>query len=179
MARHLVKCFYCGQSFDANEVPFTMINSRRYAHKSCWEDKLASETKEEHDKRILEDYIKELFGYATIPPRVTKQIQTFVHDMEHNYTYSGIYKTLKYFFEVRGNSLEKANGGIGIVPYAYAEAYNYWKAIWEAKQRNENVDIEQFLLPTREVHIMPPKRQPMKHTRKLFTFLDDGEEEEE
>jgi hypothetical protein len=110
-----------------------MVNSRRYAHQSCQNDKLASETKQEKDKRILEEYIKKLFGYKTIPPRVAKQIQTYVHDLEHNYTYSGIYKTLKYFFEVRGNSLEKANGGIGIVPYVYDEAYTYWRAIWEAQ----------------------------------------------
>jgi len=126
---------------------------------------------------MLEEYIKKLFGYSSIPPRVTKQIQNYVHDLEHNYTYSGIYKTLRYFFEVRGNSLEKANGGIGIVPYVYDEAYTYWRAIWEAQQKNENVDLKEFVLPVREIHITPPERQPLKHTRKLFTFLDEGEED--
>ena len=177
MAKHLVKCFYCGETFDANTVPFVMVNSRRYAHQSCQEDKLSSETKQEHDKRELENYIKKLFGYSTIPPRVMKQIQTYTHDVEHNYTYSGIYKTLKYFFEVRGNSLEKANGGIGIVPYVYNEAYTYWRALWEAQQKNEDIDIEEFILPTKEIHILPPQRQPMKHKRKLFTFLDEEGEE--
>lgn len=177
MAKHLVKCFYCGETFDANSVPFVMVNSRRYAHLSCQNDKLASETKQEKDKRILEEYIKKLFGYKTIPPRITKQIQTYVHDLEHNYTYFGIYKTLKYFFEIKKNSLEKANGGIGIVPYVYDEAYTYWRAIWEAQQKNEDVDLKEFVLPVREIHIYPPQRQPMKHTRKLFTFLDEGEED--
>lgn len=153
-----------------------MVNSRRYAHQSCQEDKLASETKQEKDKRILEEYIKKLFGYKTIPPRVTKQIQTYVHDLEHTYTYSGIYKTLKYFFEVRNNPLEKANGGIGIVPYVYDEAYAYWRAIWEAQQKNEDVDLRNFVQPIREIHISPPQRQPLKHKRKLFTFLDEEED---
>ena len=177
MAKHLVKCFYCGETFDANSVPFVMVNSRRYAHQSCQEDKLASESKQEKDKRLLEEYIKKLFGYSSIPPRVTKQIQSYVHDLEHNYTYSGIHKTLKYFFEVRGNPLEKANGGIGIVPYVYDEAYTYWRALWEAQQKNEHVDLKEFVLPVREIHISPPQRQPMKHMRKLFTFLDEGEED--
>ena len=177
MAKHLVKCFYCGETFDTNTVPFVMVNSRRYAHKSCQDDKLASETKQEKDKRILEEYIKELFHCTSVPPRVTKQIQTLVHDIEHNYTYSGIYKTLKYFFEVRGNSIEKANGGIGIVPYVYNEAYAYWRALWEAQQKNEDIKIEEFILPTKEIHILPPKRQPLKHKRKLFTFLDEEGEE--
>ena len=52
---------------------------------------------------------------------------------EKEYSYSGMRKTLKYFFEVRGNSIEKANGGIGIIPYVYDEAYIYWRALWEAK----------------------------------------------
>ena len=59
MAKHLVKCFYCGETFDTNASPFIMVNSRRYAHKSCQEEKMASETKREHDKKVLEDYIKE------------------------------------------------------------------------------------------------------------------------
>ena len=177
MAKHLVKCFYCGETFDTNTVPFVMVNSRRYAHKSCQDDKLASETKQEKDKRILEEYIKELFHCTTISPRVAKQIQTLVHDVEHNYTSSGIYKTLKYFYDVRGNSIEKANGGIGIVPYVYNEAYTYWRALWEAQQKNEDIKIEEFILPTKEIHILPPQRQPLKHRRKLFTFLDEEGEE--
>lgn len=177
MAKHLVKCFYCGETFDTNTIPFVMVNSRRYAHKSCQDDKLASETKQEKDKRILEEYIKELFHCTTISPRVAKQIQTLVHDVEHNYTYSGIYKTLKYFYDVRGNSIEKANGGIGIVPYVYNEAYTYWRALWEAQQKNEDIKIEEFILPTKEIHILPPQRQPLKHRRKLFTFLDEEGEE--
>ena len=53
---------------------------------------------------------------------------------DNKYSYSGIYKTLKYFFEVRGHPIEKANGGIGIVSWVYKEAYNYWRALWEAQQ---------------------------------------------
>ena len=177
MAKHLVKCFYCGETFDTNSTPFIMVNSRRYAHKSCQEEKLASESKQEKDKRLLEEYIKQLFGYSSLPPRVVKQIQTYAHDLEHNYTYSGMLKTLRYFFEVRGNSIEKANGGIGIIPYVYDEAFSYWRAICEAQQKNEHIDLKEFVLPVREIHISPPKREPMKHKRKLFTFLDEGEED--
>lgn len=177
MAKHLVKCFYCGETFDTNSIPFVMVNSRRYAHKSCQEEKLASESKQEKDKRLLEEYIKQLFGYSSLPPKVVKQIQTYAHDLEHNYTYSGMLKTLRYFFEVRGNSIEKANGGIGIIPYVYDEAFSYWRAIWEAQQKNEHIDLKEFILPVREIHISPPKREPMKHKRKLFTFLDEGEED--
>jgi hypothetical protein len=33
--------------------------------------------------------------------------------------------------------------------------------------------MEEYLLPTREVRIESPKREPMKHIRKLFSFLNE------
>ena len=56
---------------------------------------------------------------------------------ENNYTYSGILKTLKYWFEIKKGDLEKANGGIGIVPYVYDDAFLYWRGIWEAREKNK------------------------------------------
>lgn len=177
MAKHIVKCFYCGETFDASVVPFIKPNSRRYAHKTCAQQAEENKNQEEKDKEALEKYIQQLFGINCISPKIKKQIETY--KKEKNYSYTGILKTLKYVFEIKKNPIEKANGGIGIVSYTYDEAYNYWRAIWEAQERNERVKSEEFLLPVREVHIAPPRRQPMKHIQKLFTFLDeeDGENE--
>ena len=41
---------------------------------------------------------------------------------EYNFSYSGILRTLIYFYDIRGNTIEASNGGIGIVPYVYEEA---------------------------------------------------------
>lgn len=160
MAKHMVKCLYCGELFDASIEPFAKPRANRYAHKTCAEVAEKGKTQEEKDREVLETYIKQLFGINSISPKIKKQIDTFKE--KNNYTYSGMYKTLKYFFEVRGNSIEKANGGIGIIPYVYEDAFKYWRAIWEAKERNEHVQIEQYILPVREVHIEPPQRQPIK-----------------
>lgn len=172
MAKHIVKCYYCSQDFDTNEEEFVKVNSRRYAHKSCADHHESLKTQEERDKEILESYIKELFQIDSITPKIKKQINSF--KKENNYTYSGMYKTLKYFFEIRGNPIEKANGGIGIIPYVWNEAYTYWRAIWEAQQKNQNVNVEEYILPTRKIYISSPEREPMKHIRPLFTFLDEG-----
>lgn len=175
MAKHMVKCFYCGETFDASIEPFVKPNSRRYAHKECAESADAHKTKEEKDREQLELYIKQLFGINCISVKIKKQIDDY--KIKKNYSYSGMYKTLKYFFEIRGNPIEKANGGIGIIPYVYDEAYKYWRALWEAQQQNKNIEIQEYVLPVREIHILPPQRQPMKHTKQLFTFLneEDGE----
>ena len=174
--QHYVICYYCNERFDANSEPYVMPTSRRYAHKSCHEAMYSKEElKRQQEKKALEEYIKKLFGYGSIPAKIDKQIQSYIHN--YNYTYSGILKTLKYFFEVRKNPIEKANDGIGIVVWAYDEAFKYWYAIQEAQQKNEVIDMRQYLLPAREVHITPPQREPMRHVRKLFTFLeeDNGE----
>lgn len=174
MAKHIVKCLYCGETFDASTTPFVKPRSNRYAHIACAEKAEQQKTQEEKDKEILEKYIKELFGISSIPVKIRKQIQ--IYRDENNYTYSGMYKTLKYFFEIKGNSIEKANGGIGIIPYIYEESFLYWRALWEAKQRNENIQIEKYILPAKKVHIKQPKREPMKQIKRLFTFLDEGGE---
>ena len=171
MAKHMVKCPLCGKTFDANQEPFVMINSRRYAHLSCQQSANEKEDKIQKDKTALEQYIKKLFSYDKLPLKVTKQIQKYV--TENNYTYSGILKTLKYWFEIKKGDIEKANGGIGIVPFVYNDAFLYWRGIWEAREKNKEIKPESAAIPVVEIHILPPKRQPMKHFRKQFTFLEE------
>ena len=124
------------------------------------------------EKITLENYIMKLFGDSYITPRIRSQIKQFRE--EYNYTYSGIHKALIYFFEIKKNSIEKANNGIGIVPYVYKDAYNYYYAIWEAQQKNEAKLVEIKRVPIKEVEtiIIPPPERKIKK-RNLFSFLDD------
>lgn len=87
-------------------------------------------------------------------------------------------KTLKYFFEVKGHTTEKANGGIGIIPFVYEDARNYYYDIWVTQQENQQriSATAEIILPVKEIHIKPPKREPMKRVKKLFTFLEEGDE---
>ena len=174
MAKHMVKCPICGEMFDANIEPYVMINSRRYAHEKCQQDAQARMTKEEQDKQALENYIKNLFSYSKLPAKVNSQIKDYVTN--RNYSYSAILKTLKYWFDIKKSPIEKANGGIGIVPFVIDDACQYWQGIFEAREKNKDIDIKKINLPVREIHIRPPERQPMKHFRKLFTFLEEDEE---
>lgn len=172
MAKHLVKCFYCSRQFDANIEDYVMVNSRRYAHKTCAEEAESKKTQKEKDKEQLENYIKQLFGISCISPKIRKQIRMYTEEL--NYSYSAIYKTLKYWFEVKGNPIEKANGGIGIVPYCIDQARNYWLDIIQTRALNEELNTEQFNIPIREIHIKPLERQPMRKPRELFAFLEGG-----
>ena len=120
----------------------------------------------------------ELFGSDYVYAKIKKQIKDYVTN--HGYTYSGIHKALVYYYEVKGNKFDegKAQGGIGIVPFVYQNAYNYYYAIWEAQQKQEYItdaaSVEQFVPRVVEVRIPVPQRQVRK--RNLFSFLDEEEQ---
>ena len=148
------------------------MSARRYAHQECSLTEEQKISKEEQDKIDLENYILKLFKVDYVDARVRKQIKQYRE--EFNYTYSGIRKALTYFYEVKGNSIEKANGGIGIVPYVYQHAYNYYLALWQAQQKNQDKVLNDYVPRVKEIVIPRPQRKVKK--RELFTFLDEEKE---
>ena len=114
-----------------------------------------------------------------MPADVNRQIQQFV---KKGYTYTGILKSLKFFYEVEHGSKEKSGGRIGIVPYVYERAKEYYYNIWLAQQQNlerinEMYTMNTMEIPVVEIHIPSPSRKPMKRNRRLFTFLEEGSDE--
>lgn len=176
MAKHIVKCAICNKQFDANIEPFVKVNSRRYAHEKCALSEEEHKSKEQKDREALEAYILQLFKIEYINPKIRKQIDIYIK--ENKYTYTGIHKALVYFYEIKGNSIEKANGGIGIVPYVYQNAFNYYYALWEAQQKIEQKVpiIQEYVPKVVEIRIPNPERK-VKKKRNLFSFLDEEEEE--
>ena len=154
--------------FDRDKVPFKQISERRYAHLTCAIAAENEKTQAEKDKEDLENYIMELLGEEYISPRVKKQMSSYIET--YNFTYSGMKKALVYFYEVKGNPKENAKGGIGIVPYCYRDAYNYYYSLWLANQKNEGKVIVNYKPIVREVRIESPQLNPRK--RRLFSFFE-------
>lgn len=169
-----VKCPYCDKYFHRELEEYVQINKTRYAHKACYDRHNAEMSQEERDYEVLVKFIKQLFQIDALSAKIKKQIEDY-HDNK-SYTYSGIYKSLVWFYQIKGNSIDKANGGIGIVPYVYEDAKNYYTAMWLASQQNQAKPIEQWKPQVIEIHIPPPQRKPVKSHK--FSFLDDEEEEE-
>ena len=165
----IVTCSICKKQINKKTDQYKQLSNGKYAHLLCIE---LEEKREKTDAEKLDLYIMELFDWDYVHPRVKRQISDFIE--EYNFTYSGIQKSLEYFYKVKGNSLDKANGGIGIVPYIYQDAYNYYYALWEAKQKNVGIKIRDYVVDVKEISITPPQRHLKK--RKLFTFLDEEEE---
>ena len=182
---HIVICSVCGERFDRDKIEAVPTTARRYAHATCVmqqgsleqkakaEQILADQAREIQDLANLEDYIKNLFNIETISRKIRQQINKF-HNEDH-YTYSGILKSLIYFYEVKGNSLEKSNGGIGIVPYIYEEAKVYYTRLWQAQQVNQAKPIEQYIAPPQKTITISIPKPFMRIRNKLFKFLDEEE----
>lgn len=168
---HQVKCKFCGKEFDRDVTPTIQVSAKRYAHKECAEAAENNKTQEQKDQEELEKYIMKLFDEPYVNARVKKQIKDYKE--QYQYSYSGMLKTLIYWFEVKGNSIEKANGGIGIIPFIYPQALNYYYSLYLAQLSNESKNFEEYHQKTKIIEILPPEIQPKMI--KLFN-LDDSEE---
>ena len=177
MAAHMVKCLYCGKMFDAQEDGKDTVwfkpRKNRYAHIECGKQQEATMTQEEKDYdklyRYVKDNQKENFDYVKF-----KKIVEAWHK-EYNFTYNGMYYTLVYFYEVRKNSKQKfIDGSIGIIPFCYKDAQNYYYNIYIASQRAGTGSYD--ATKERIVEIEPPTaKQKMP---KLFNLdMEDDDEE--
>lgn len=172
MAR-LVKCFYCQKYFDREKEEAVLHSARRYAHKECHDLYSAKKTQEELDYEALEQYIKKLFKESYVSAQIKKQIKDYRN--EYGYTYSGILKTLIYWYEIKENSIEdKSQYGIAIVPYIYKQASDYYYALYLAQQANSSINVKDYIPQTKEITISTPTTTV--RPRKLFKF-DEAESE--
>lgn len=185
MTQHIVKCKICGESFDLNSEQGVKVNARRYAHQRCFPngELVPMETQEEPKPKkpkappapvdpsltSLKDYVNEKYRDTANWPLIQKQIKKF-HSPPYNYSYSGMEKTLRYFYDVQHNSIVGSNGGIGIIEYAFKPAYDYYYQIYSAQQNNEN---KSFIHQVKEYIIKPPKK------KNNYKLLDWGVEEED
>lgn len=161
-----VKCLYCGEKFDRLKEPNVKIG-RRYAHKSCYEAQDEQTLKQDKDKHDFFEYIKELYGEDYNYISISKQAENYIK--QYDFTYSGMLKSLKWFYEVKGSSKEGSNGRIGIIPYIYNDAKKYYYNLYLAQQRNK--DVEGYRLEIKEVVIASPRM--FTAPPKLFDLGDE------
>lgn len=164
----IIECIYCKKQLNKQTDNYVKVRQSLYAHKECAEAE-AARTKTEDE--ILENYICNLLSLDFLSPRIKKQITQYKN--QYHYTANGILKALVYFYEVKNNDIKKSNDGIGIVPYVYLEAFNYYYALWQAQQTNQDKVISNYVPKEIEVVIpVPTKENKMK---RLFSFLDKDE----
>ena len=159
MAHAWVKCLYCGKQFDRLSEPCVKLG-RRYAHKECYDSQDDEDLKKEKEKSDFFDYLKELYGSDYNFVAVSKQAENYIK--QYGFTYSGMLKSLKWFYEVKHNDKESANGKIGIIPYIYEDAKKYYYNLYLAQQRNKDVqgyrlEVKEIVIASPRMYVAPPK----------------------
>lgn len=125
-----VKCPLCSGK-DEKEV---MIKSgSRYWHPQCLEEHEANKSEEEQRMERDKNERKELIKYVCDLYRVDKPSMLVLTQMkrmheDNGWRYLAIQMTLEYFYDIKNNSIRNSNG-IGIVPYVYDEATEYYKKL--------------------------------------------------
>lgn len=87
------------------------------------------------DRDALFFYIYRLFGEQEDQPVSAWNITQMQKFRAKGMSYKGQLLALKYFYEVKGNSTQKSNGSIGIIPYIWSDAALYYKK--QAKKAEE------------------------------------------
>lgn len=121
-------------------IDWIMPSRNWYYHVKCYNDwKVSSNRSDEDWVLLIYDLIKrDLKGDYNFF-LCESQRKRFIK--EHQYTNKGMYFALKYFYEVQGNDWTKSHGSIGIIPYIYKEATEYWVS-QEEKAKGLLAEIE-------------------------------------
>ena len=156
---HYVKCPKCGETFDRDIIQAVRINGRRYGHAKCYPDNnnfVPLVEKKISEEQKIKNYAKSILKAQYVAARVNKQIKDFLAE---GYTASGILKTLIYWYEIKHNDISKAMGGIGIVPYVYKQALDYYYNLYLAEMANVDKDIDEYRPKEIFISIDLPKKE--------------------
>lgn len=146
-------CPYCKKQVNTKtDLSRYDEESKRWFHEACH----IVMSEERTARKELIEYICQLFGYKRPPSKVYTQMTKYIE--EQHYTYVGILNTVRYFYEIKNGAKDKANGGIGIVPYVYEEANAYYSKV-EKKQSNFEKTFEQEEFIEVEITIKPHRHK--------------------
>lgn len=156
---HYVKCPKCGETFDRDIIQAVKVNGKRYGHAKCYPDNnnfVPLVEKKISEEQKIKNYAKSILKEQYVAARVNKQIKDFLAE---GYTASGILKTLIYWYEIKHNDISKAMGGIGIVPYVYKQALDYYYNLYLAEMANVDKDIDEYRPKEIFISIDLPKKE--------------------
>lgn len=152
-------CSFCHT--EITDTNYIKQGKKRY-HKDCFtqlqnkveaKDKKKASNLKSNDKQILDQYIMQLYCIDKIPFVIERQIEEYVE--KYNFSYSGIQKSLYYFYEIQKHDFDISKKTIGIVPYVYDETKQYFLDIYQANESNKSRNINEDI---NTIKIVPPNK---------------------
>lgn len=169
---HVVKCRACGIKFDTdklNDDEWIMPKTNQYYHKDCYDkwikdkdDPNADMTKDAWYAALV-DYLYRDLKMPVDFAKLQSQWNNFLKPGKEM-TPKGVYFSVKYFYDIEHGDMEKAQGGIGIVPSIYKRATQYWADREQREQGIIDAIIAQIkereARPTKVIHKKTEKKKP-------------------
>lgn len=146
---HYVQCRLCKQRFDTEIIEAVIVGQKSYYHKTCYEDWVKSRNSpnakgdEEFWKETTIDYLYRDIQMSIDFMKFNSQWASFTKPGK-KMTPKGIYFAVRYHFSVQHGNKENALGGIGIVPFIYSEAAQYWYDLEQRKVGTLEAIIKQI-----------------------------------
>lgn len=110
------------------------------------------------------EYLKSLLKVECLNVKILTLSKKY--NKELNFSWIGMKKALEWFFDVKGNILQEGNDCIGILPYIYDEAQEYYKELENKIKFNSEIDFSNYY-QERTVKI-----NPNKHSSKNLIDID-------
>lgn len=151
-SERLVICQKCREKFSRSKHEYEKT-SKGFFHKKCYLD----QEKEKETRQSIVEYLEKLFPDKVNYPLVYKQIKEFTE--KYPYTESGLLGTLHFVVEIKRIGLTP-NGGIGLLPYYYNDAKEYYLKLSKMKNIDKVENKEKLVL-------VRPKK-----SRKLNSLID-------
>lgn len=155
------KCRICGKPISQKADPDTyVVINRFHIHKECY-------TGIEQDKDNFFRYCQELFGDGFDFVKLNRMAEGYRR--AYNYTWSGMHGSLVYFYEIKHHSVKDANNNIGIIPYIYKDAKDYFDKLEQVKENNSK---QKEYKAQQKVVTIPIPSQTTRQPR-LFSMEDE------
>ena len=122
----LVTCAYCGcKTVDKLSQDYIQYKGKNF-HRECGE--------KQKEKDNFYSYVCEVFKLKAPGPRIYNQGNSFVE--KYGYTYLGMQTTLYFIYAVKNHANDRPieSKSIGLIPYYYDEAQEYFKRIDKKKE---------------------------------------------
>lgn len=152
-----VICQYCKSQANKVEKEKAIRIDEKNFHPACASKYV--------DRKELTETICRIFKFKAPGPRNNAYITKFLNE---GMTLKGMTNSLIYFYEIKKNSIEKSNNGIGIIPWVYEEAQQYFnkkekmeKEMREAIEFNKN-NKEEIKEETRKVRVQEVRESSIK-----------------
>lgn len=168
------------ECYNMSQVARDMGLSSSTVKKHLTKENLEILSNESNDRDALFFYIYRLFGEQSEDQPITKwnitQMQKF---RKQGMPYRGQLLTLKYFYEVKHGDKKKAKGSIGIIPYVFSQAAEYYKNQAKKVEEISKMIQEQLERDRIEIKYNPAdyiNQQKKKRNKKLIDLNTLGDE---